>query len=132
MRDFRELKVWERSHKLTLEVYRATSHFPKEELYGLTSQIRRASASVPANIAEGCGRNGVAELGRFFNIAMGSASELEYHLLLAHDLGFLGSNSYKELSELTVEVKRMLGSYLQKLKTEHLAATNGRSSRTSS
>lgn len=80
MRDFRELKVWEKSHQLTLAIYKITAIFPREELYGLTIQIRRASASIPANIAEGCGRNGVAELARFLHIAMGSASELEYHL----------------------------------------------------
>jgi four helix bundle protein len=118
MRDFRELKVWERSHKLTLEVYKATARFPKDELYGLTSQIRRACASVPANIAEGCGRSGVPELGRFFNIAMGSASELEYHLLLARDLGFVSLDTYEELASLVTEVKRMLAAYLMKVRTE--------------
>jgi four helix bundle protein len=89
MRDFRELKVWHKSHQLTLDIYTATRGFPREEVYGLTSQFRRSSASIPANIAEGCGRTGDAELARFMLIAMGSASELEYHLLLAHDLGFL-------------------------------------------
>jgi four helix bundle protein len=78
MKDFRELKVWEKSHRLTLKVYRTTVKFPKEELYGLTSQIRRACVSIPTNIAEECGRNRDRELNRFFEIAMGSASELEY------------------------------------------------------
>lgn len=91
MKDFRNLKVWEKSHQLALAVYKATSTFPRHELYGLTSQIRRACASIPANIAEGCGRSGDAELARFLQIAMGSASELEYHLLLARDLGFLSA-----------------------------------------
>jgi four helix bundle protein len=77
MEAFRELKVWEKSHALTLAVYHVTKSFPKQEMYALTSQIRRASASIPANIAEGCGRNGDAELARFLLIAMGSASELE-------------------------------------------------------
>jgi four helix bundle protein len=90
MKDFRELKVWEKSHRLALKVYNATTKFPKEELYGLTSQMRRSSVSVPTNIAEGCGRNRDSELNRFFEIAMGSASELEYLFLLARDLGFLG------------------------------------------
>ena len=85
MRDFRELKVWEKSHQLALEVYSATTKFPKEELYGLTSQVRRSAVSIPANISEGCGRDSPAELLRFCRIAMGSASELEYELLLAHD-----------------------------------------------
>jgi hypothetical protein len=79
VKGFRDLKVWEKAHQLTLQVYKATASFPKEEMFGLTSQIRRAAASIPANIAEGCGRSGDAELGRFLQIAMGSASELEYH-----------------------------------------------------
>jgi len=79
LKDFRKLKVWEKSHDLTLAVYKATAAFPRKELYGLTSQIRRACASIPANIAEGCGRGGDPELARFLQIAMGSASELEYH-----------------------------------------------------
>ncbi len=87
MRDFRQLMVWEKSHQLTLEIYQATGAFPREELYGLTSQIRRAAASIPANIAEGCGKDTETELARYMQISMGSASELEYHLLLAHDLG---------------------------------------------
>ena len=97
MRDFKELKVWQRSHRLVLGVYRATGGFPREETYGLTAQLRRCAASIPANIAEGCGRSGEAELGRFMLIAMGSASELEYHLLLARDLGYLDDRDYQEL-----------------------------------
>ena len=82
VKDFHELKVWQKAHQLTLAVYQTTAGFPREELYGLTSQLRRASSSVGANLAEGCGRNGDAEFARFCSIAMGSASELEYHLLL--------------------------------------------------
>ena len=89
MKDFRDLKVWEKAHALTLSCYQVTKPFPREEIFGLVSQIRRASASIPANIAEGCGRRGNAELHRFLQIAMGSASELEYHLLLSRDLGHL-------------------------------------------
>ncbi len=88
MGDFRNLEVWRKAHGLTLAVYQATTSFPKEELYGLTSQIRRAAASIPANLCEGCGRNGNAEFARYCSIALGSANELEYHLLLAHDLNF--------------------------------------------
>jgi four helix bundle protein len=116
MKDFMTLKVWEKSHRLTLAVYKATAVFPKEELYGLTGQIRRACASIPANIAEGCGRGGDAELARFLQIAMGSASELEYHLLLAHDLGCLLDTDYQHLSADTTEVKQMLTSFIQKLR----------------
>ena len=118
MKDFRELKVWEKAHKLALEVYKVTAGFPRDELYGLTSQIRRASTSIPANIAEGCGRSGDAELARFFRIAMGSASELEYHLLLACDLNFLNRSDYDPLGSDVTEVKRMLASFIQKLTTE--------------
>ena len=118
MQDFRELKIWQRSHHLTLAVYRPTRSFPKDELFGLVSQIRRASASVPANIAEGCGRNGDLEFARFLQIAMGSACELEYHLLLAFDLNFLKEPEYIALSKETVEIKRMLGGFLKKLRAD--------------
>lgn len=116
VQDFRKLKVWEKAHLLALEAYRATASFPDTERYGLTSQIRRSAASIPANIAEGCGRSGPAELGRFLQIAMGSASELEYHLLLARDLGFLEGATYAELADAVVEVKRMLGGFVKRLR----------------
>jgi four helix bundle protein len=116
MRDFREFKVWEKSHNLTLEIYRITASFPKEELYGLTSQIRRSCASIPANIAEGCGRSGNAELARFLQISMGSASELEYHMLLAHDLKFLNDSDYEHFSTCITELKRMLTALLRKVR----------------
>ena len=116
MRDFREIKVWEKGHLLVLDVYAATSNFPQEENYGLTAQIRRCSASIPANIAEGCGRDGDAELRRFMLIAMGSSSELEYHLLLARDLGFLKTEAYRTLSLKTEEAKRMLSPFINKLR----------------
>jgi four helix bundle protein len=115
MRDFRQLKVWEKAHELTLAVYRATRTFPKEELFGLTSQIRRSCESIPANISEGCGRSGGAELARFLNIALGSASELEYHLLLSHGLGLLDGKAYGPLATDVVELKRMLTGFVRKL-----------------
>jgi len=118
MKDFRGLKVWKKSHELTLKVYKTTSTFPREELYGLTSQIRRASASIPTNIAEGCGRSRDTELARFLEIAMGSAWELEYLLLLSHDLKLLQSPDSKELMDDIVEIKRMLTSFFQKLKAD--------------
>ncbi len=118
MRDFRGLNVWKKGHALALAVYKATAVFPREESYGLTSQIRRSGASVPANIAEGCGRAGGAEFARFLYMAMGSASELEYHLLLAHDLGFLQGPGYARPSNEVVEMKRMLTSLIQKLKAD--------------
>ncbi len=116
MRDFRELKVWERSHRLTLTVYGATATFPREELYGLTSQIRRSCAAVPTNIAEGCGRGSNADLARFLQIALGSASELEYHLLLARDLSFLEEPEHERLTRETTEIKRMLTSFIKSLR----------------
>ena len=115
VKDFHELKVWQKAHELTLAVYRVTAPFPREELYGLTSQLRRASASVAANLAEGCGRSGDAEFARCCSIAMGSASEVEYHLLLARDLKLLKPAEYQELAPRATELKRMLTALLQKL-----------------
>ncbi len=108
MRDFRGLQVREKSHDLTLRTYRFTSQFPREEMYGLTSQIRRACASIPTNIAEGCGRGSSADFARFLQIAMGSASETEYLMLLAHDLKYLNSDQYSELMDMVNHIKRML------------------------
>ena len=95
MRNYRELQVWNKAHNLTLELYRVSRGFPREEMYGVTNQLRRAAASIGANLAEGCGRRTSTELARFVRIAMGSASELDYHLLLSHDLGFMnGEDSH--------------------------------------
>jgi four helix bundle protein len=116
VKDFRELQVWQRSHQLTLGIYRVTKKFPKDELFALTSQMRRASVSIPANIAEGCGRDGDAELKRFLNIALGSACELDYHLLLATDLGYLAPADSQPLVAEALELRRMLGAFIQKLK----------------
>jgi four helix bundle protein len=117
MQNFKNLQVWEKSHALALAVYKATRSFPKEEVYALTSQLRRAAGSVPANISEGCGRGGDPEFGRFLQIAMGSACEMEYHLLLAHDLLYLSDDPFKQLTSDVIEVKRMLASLLGKVKT---------------
>ena len=125
MRDFRELLVWQKAHALTLDVYRATKSFPREELYGLTRQIRRAAVSIGANIAEGAGKNSRAEFGRFLQIASGSASELEYHLLLSCDLEYLASEKCLSLSKQVVETKKMLAGftqYLGKARTVELKA----------
>jgi four helix bundle protein len=118
VKDFHELRVWQKAHQLTLAVYQITAGFPREELYGLTSQLRRCSSSIPANLAEGCGRNGDAEFARFCSIAMGSASELEYHLLLAKDLKLIKPNDHAELSQRATELKRMLTALLQKLNAD--------------
>ncbi len=113
MKDFRKLNVWEKAHALTLAVYRATGVFPREELYGIISQMRRASASVAANIAEGCGRQGDGEFHRFLNTAAGSAVEVEYFLLLSRDLGMLSFDRYDDLQKQVIEVERMLAGLLR-------------------
>ena len=121
MEDFKDLVVWTKAHHLTLAVYKQTGTFPKEEMYGLTSQVRRASASIGANIAEGCGRRSDAEMKSFLQIARGSANELECHLLLAKDLQFLGSDEFRSLEEKILEVQRMLASLVQRLQGPVLA-----------
>jgi four helix bundle protein len=115
MEDFKNLKVWTKAHQLTLAIYQCTRTFPREEVYGLTSQIRRASASIGANIAEGCGRRSDPEMKRFIQIARGSANELEYHLLLAKDLRFLSVDEFKDLEAKTLEIQRMLAALTQRL-----------------
>ncbi len=118
MRDFRKFKVWEKAHELVLDTYSVTAGFPREELYGITAQLRRACVSIPANIAEGCGREGEAELRRFLRIGLGSANELEYHLLLAKDLRFLSLEDHERVVGKLVEVKRMLTVLSKKLKPD--------------
>jgi four helix bundle protein len=118
VQSFRNLKVWDRAYSLTLDVYRSTKSFPRDEIYGLTSQMRRASASIGANIAEGSCRRGDTDFARFLQIAVGSASELEYHLLLARDLQLLQTPDYERLTGQAEEVKRMLAALLKKLRAE--------------
>ena len=108
MRNYKDLVVWEKAHKLTLAIYKETNAFPKEERFGLTSQVRRASSSIPSNLAEGCGRRSDGEMGRFIQIAMGSGAELSYHLLLCRDLDILGTAEFSRLSADLDEVLRML------------------------
>ncbi len=128
MKDFRDLNVWGKSHQLALAVYKATAGFPRDELYGLTGQLRRSSVSIPTNIAEGCGRGGNPELARFLQIAMGSASELEYQALLARDLGLLGNGEYDHLRKQVIEVKRMLATLVGKVRRD-LSSGPGRGPR---
>jgi four helix bundle protein len=118
VKDIHELKVWQKAHELTLAVYRATAAFPREKLYGLTSQLRRVSAPIAANFAEGRGRSGDAEFARFCSIAMGSASEVQYHLLLARDLWLFTPGDYEDLAPRATELKRMLTALLQKLNAD--------------
>jgi four helix bundle protein len=123
MQDFHNLDVWRKAHEITLSVYRLTSAFPQTEVYGLTSQIRRAAASVGANLAEGCGRGSDVDFKRFVQMAMGSASELEYHLLLSRDLGYLAPDRFNELVTEITSVRRMLSALIKRLSP---ATTSGR------
>ena len=116
MKEYRHLKVWGRSHQLTLEMYRVSRTFPANETFGITSQLRRAAASIPANIAEGCGRDGDADFRRFLTIALGSACELDYFVLLATELGYLSLEEGSKFGRETLELRRMLGTFIQKLK----------------
>lgn len=116
MRDFKTLNIWELSHKLTLDVYALTSSFPKEETFGLTSQLRRAIASVPTNIAEGCGRNSDTDTAHFIQIAIGSLCETEYHLILACDLGYIDRTAHERLSQAIISLRKQMISFHEYLR----------------
>lgn len=118
MRNYRDLQTWNKAHKLTLDLYKISRQFPKEEIYGITSQLRRAASSIGANLAEGCGRQTNSEFARFVRISMGSASELDYHLLLSRDLGFLEGEAYQRTSKSLTEVRKMLASLLSTVEIE--------------
>lgn len=118
MRDFKKYDVWELSHKFTLEIYRITNDFPKEELYGLTSQIRRASLSIPTNISEGCGRSSDKEFNQFLNIALGSALETEYLLLLSKDLNYIQTDVFLNLESKINEIKSKIYNLKSKLTSQ--------------
>ena len=117
MKNYRDLQVWRKAHELTLSVYEVTRTFPAEEKYGLTSQLRRASTSVASNIAEGCGRGSDADFARCCQIAMGSACEANYQLLLSRDLGYKAGADYERLDEAVNEVQRMLTALLARLRS---------------
>ena len=123
MKDFRELRVWERAHRLVLDVYQATAAFPEDERYGLTGQIRRSAASIPSNIAEGCGRGSDADFARFVQVALGSASELDYQLLLARDLSYLARPAYVVLNGDLTRLRKMLNVFQQRLRGKKSAPT---------
>ena len=116
MRDFHKLGIWQRSHQLTLDVYKASKTFPKDESFGMTSQIRRAASSIPTNIAEGCGRSSNKDYAHFLQIAIGSASEVEYELLLAHDLEYINDESFNKLTSETIAIRKMIIKYQSELK----------------
>ena len=118
MQNYKELKVWQKSHAFTLKGYAITKSFPKDELYSLTNQLRRAASSVPANIAEGCGKNSNNELAHFLNISLGSSNETEYFLILSKDLKYLSENIFIELEDNINEIKAMLISLNNKVRTK--------------
>jgi four helix bundle protein len=118
MQDFRKLLVWQKAHELTLRIYAQTQNFPKEEMYTLTSQLRRSSSSIAANICEGCGRSTDADSNRYLQMAFGSACETEYHLILALDLGYLPHKDHQNTQTLLEELKRMLSALQKKLKAD--------------
>lgn len=118
MQNCRNLKVWQKSHEVVLQIYKITAQFPTDEKYGLTSQIRRSASSVPANIAEGSARGSDADYARFLHIALGSATELDYHLLLASDLGLIDASVYEVLAKDIDTVGRMLNAFIRTLKNK--------------
>ena len=116
MRDFKTLKVWQQSHKFTLEIYRTTATFPKDELFALVSQMRRSSSSIPTNIAEGSGRRTNEDYAHFLQMAFGSACEIEYQILLSADLRYISRDKEIELNSYVVDIKRMLSAFMSKLR----------------
>ena len=117
MQNFKDLKVWEKAHLFTLKVYEASKTFPREEIYSLTNQLRRAASSIPANISEGCGKNTQLEFAHFLNIALGSANETEYFLILAKDLHYLNNENFLLLTDIINEIKAMLISLIGRVRT---------------
>jgi four helix bundle protein len=118
MQNYKELRVWEKAHFFTLKVYEMSKFFPREEIYSLTNQLRRAASSIPANIAEGCGKNSQTELAHFLNVALGSANEAEYFLLLSRDLKYLIEEKFLELNENINEINAMLIALIAKVRNE--------------
>jgi len=116
MQNYKDLKVWEKAHQFTLKVYESTRSFPREELYGLTNQLRRAAYSIPANIAEGCGKNSKSDFANFLNISLGSANESEYFLILSKDLKYLSLDIFELLFTHINEVKAMLIALINKVR----------------
>ena len=115
MRDYKKYNVWKLGHEVTLDVYRLTQGFPMEENYGLIRQMRRCSSSIPANIAEGCGRESDTEFKRFLIISQGSASELEYFTILAKDLKYMNYDDFSLINDKVNKVRRSLNSLIHKL-----------------
>ena len=115
MRDFNKFSFWEDAHKLAVEIYQITKTFPKSELFGITSQLRRASLSVPTNIAEGCGRESIPELKRFMIIANGSITEVQYLLFFGFEIDLINNIHYEQLYKQALSIKKRLSAYISKL-----------------
>jgi four helix bundle protein len=118
MRNYRDLQVWNKAHRLTLDLYRLTKDFPRDEQYGLTNQLRRSALSIGSNLAEGCGRRTSTELARFVRIAMGSASELDYQILVSRDLGFMKDEDFNASISSLTEVRKMLFAFLSSVEEQ--------------
>jgi four helix bundle protein len=118
LRNYRDLQVWSKAYALTLELYKVSREFPRDELYGLTAQLRRSATSIGANLAEGCGRRGNSEMARFVKIALGSASELDHHLLLSRDLGFMRADDYQHCARELTSLRKMLTAFLGAIEDE--------------
>ena len=118
MRNFKELIVWQKAHRLVLAVYHDSATFPADERFGLIAHLRKTALSIPSNIAEGCGRETDRDFGRFLSIAAGSANELDYQLLLARDLGYLSVSVHRVLTEQIAEIRRILCRFLQSLEAD--------------
>ena len=115
MKDYKKYLVWQKSHQLTLDVYKLSAKYPREETFNLVSQIKRSSSSIPTNIAEGCGRKSDKDFSRFLYISFGSANELEYQMLLSKDLDFISAEEYKKIQLQTEEIKKMLNALIKTL-----------------
>lgn len=118
MQNYKDLLVWHKAHNFTLKIYQVVASFPKEEIYNLTSQIKRSASSIPTNIAEGCGRFSQKDLANFLQIALGSSHELEYQILLSKDLRFIDNGIYSDLEKEVGEIKAMLISLIKKVRLE--------------
>ena len=120
LKNYKELNVWQKSYKLCLHIYKVTKRFPKDEMYGLTSQIRRSAVSIPSNIAEGYGRKTTLEYVRFLYIAYGSVCELETQTMISGDLGYVGKESLQKIRDEIGDVERMLKAMIKSLENKHL------------
>lgn len=115
MRDFTQLQIWQRSHILTLKIYKLTKGFPSEEIFALATQMKKSSYSIPTNIAEGCGRNTNPQFKRFLDFAAGSATEIQYQLILSKDLGYISESEFLPLHNEAIEIRKMIFAFMDKL-----------------